>query len=112
MNFGEVLRIMTRPAPNGHILTRGKAPRHSERIWERRIEIGQEPGADPLRGGIMRSRILLTLAVAAAMVMAVTAAPSSAVATPGIASHGSAASGIPPAIPGTSSNFQLVGQNP
>src|SRR5215472_15010455 len=60
----------------------------------------------------MRSRLLLALAAAAAMVTAiVTAAPSSAVATPGSASRGSAAPGIPPAIPGTSSNFQLVGQN-
>src|SRR5262249_32845778 len=50
----------------------------------------------------MRSRLLLALTAAAAMVAAVTAAPSRAVATPG----------IPPAIPGTSSNFQLVGQNP
>src|SRR5216683_2853419 len=50
----------------------------------------------------MRSRLLLVLAAAAALVTAVTAAPSSAVAAPG----------IPPAIPGTSSNFQLVGSNP
>src|SRR5499427_6301472 len=60
----------------------------------------------------MRTRIMLALAAAAAMVTTVTAAPSSAVATPGIASHSIAAPGIPPAIPGTSSNFQLVGHNP
>ena len=57
----------------------------------------------------MRSRLLLALAAAAALVTAVTAAPSSAVATPGIATHSIAAPGIPPAIPGTSSNFELVG---
>ncbi len=50
----------------------------------------------------MRSRLLLALTAAAALVTAVTAAPSRAVAT----------SGIPPAIPGTSSNFELVGHNP
>ena len=50
----------------------------------------------------MRSRLLLALSAAAALVAAVTAAPSCAVATPG----------IPPTVPGTSSNFQLVGQNP
>src|SRR5215510_1002685 len=50
----------------------------------------------------MRSRLLLALAATAALVTTVTAAPSVAVATPG----------IPPAIPGTSSNFQLVGKNP
>src|SRR5258708_7131815 len=50
----------------------------------------------------MRSRLLLALTAAAALVTTVTAAPSGAVATPG----------IPPAIPGTSSNFQLVGPNP
>ena len=50
----------------------------------------------------MRSRLLLTLTVAAALVTAVSAAPSRAVAT----------SGMPPAIPGTSSNFELVGHNP
>ena len=61
----------------------------------------------------MRSRLLLALAVAAALVTAVTAAPVGAVATPGMATaRGSAAPGIPPAIPGTSSNFQLVGSNP
>src|SRR5258708_14486678 len=50
----------------------------------------------------MRSRLLLALTAAAALVTTVTAAPAGAVATPG----------IPPAIPGTSSNFQLVGHNP
>src|SRR5258708_24893624 len=50
----------------------------------------------------MRSRLLLALTAAAALVTTVTAAPSVAVATPG----------IPPAIPATSSNFQLVGHNP
>jgi hypothetical protein len=52
----------------------------------------------------MRSRLLLALAATAALVTAVTAAPSRAVATPGIPP--------PPDAPGTSSNFQLVGQNP
>src|SRR5215510_930592 len=50
----------------------------------------------------MRSRLLLALAATAALVTTVTAVPSSAVAT----------SGTPPAIPGTSSNFELVGKNP
>src|SRR5260370_6812291 len=50
----------------------------------------------------MRSRLLLALTAAAALVTTVTVPPSGAVATPG----------IPPAIPGTSSNFQLVGHNP
>jgi hypothetical protein len=60
----------------------------------------------------MRSRLLLALAATAALVTAVTAAPAGAVATPGAAAHGVAAPGIAPAIPGTSSNFQLVGKNP
>ena len=60
----------------------------------------------------MRSRLLLALAAAAALATVVTAAPSGAVAAPGTAAHGIAAPGIPPAIPGTSSNFQLVGKNP
>jgi len=60
----------------------------------------------------MRSRLLLALAAATALVTAVTAAPARAVATPGSAPHSIAAPGIPPAIPGTSSNFQLVGSNP
>ena len=50
----------------------------------------------------MRSRLLLALTAAAALVTTVTAAPSGAAATPGVS----------PAIPGTSSNFQLVGKNP
>src|SRR5215470_3567625 len=50
----------------------------------------------------MRSRLLLGLTAAAAVVAAVTAAPSRAVVT----------AGIPSAIPGTSSNFELVGHNP
>src|SRR5260370_14416672 len=50
----------------------------------------------------MRSRRLIALTAAEALVTTVTAAASGAVATPG----------IPPAIPGTSSNFQLVGHNP
>src|SRR5215472_9809112 len=60
----------------------------------------------------MRSRLLLALVAAAALAAAVSAAPAGAVAAPGIASHGIAAAGIPPAIPGTSSNFQLMGKNP
>src|SRR5262249_37619836 len=50
----------------------------------------------------MRSRLLLALTAAAASVTAITAAPS----------HAFATSGIPPAIPGTSSNFELIGHNP
>ena len=60
----------------------------------------------------MRSRLLLTLAAAAALATAVTTTPVGAVAAPDGASHNIAAPGIPPAIPGTSSNFQLVGKNP
>jgi len=60
----------------------------------------------------MRSRLLPALAAATALTTAVTAAPARAVATPGSATHSIAAPGIPPAIPGTSSNFQLVGSNP
>src|SRR5258707_11105044 len=63
-------------------------------------------GRSDRRGGIMRSRLLLAL-TAAALVTAVTAAPTRAVATPG-----SATPGIPSAIPGTSSNFELAGHNP
>jgi len=48
----------------------------------------------------MRSRLLLALTAAAALITTVTVAPSSAIAT----------SGTPSAIPGTSSNFQLVGK--
>src|SRR5262249_26235773 len=43
---------------------------------------------------------------------AAAAGPAGGVAAPGVATRGVAATGIPPAIPGTSSNFQLVGQNP
>src|SRR5260370_24772166 len=50
----------------------------------------------------MRPTRLRALTAAAALVTTVNAAPAGAVATPG----------IPPAIPGTSSNFQLVGHNP
>src|SRR5207247_8600342 len=79
----------------------GKAPRRAAHKGERRWK-GQDPGGrSDRRGGIMRSRLLLAL-TAAALVTAATAAPSLAVAT----------SGIPPAIPGTSSNFELVGKNP
>src|SRR6266498_1935540 len=50
----------------------------------------------------MRSRLLVALTGTAALMAGVIAATSPAVAT----------SGTPPAIPGTSSNFQLVGRNP
>ncbi len=50
----------------------------------------------------MRSRLLVALTGTAALMAGVIAATSPAVAT----------SGTPPAIPGTSSNFQLVGHNP
>ena len=50
----------------------------------------------------MRSRLLVALTGTAALIAGVIAATTPAVAT----------SGTPPAIPGTSSNFQLVGHNP
>src|SRR6266568_3686250 len=50
----------------------------------------------------MRSRLLVSLTGTAALIAGVIAATTPAVAT----------SGTPPAIPGTSSNFQLVGHNP
>src|SRR5713101_8461509 len=99
MNQGELLRIVTcLGAKETHILTRERrrdAPHAQREGGGKRSGTG---GRSDRRGGIMRSRLLLAL-TAAALVTAVTAAPSLAV----------AASGIPPAIPGTSGNFELVG---
>src|SRR6266702_838934 len=64
-------------------------------------------GRSHRRGEIMRSKILVAVTAAAALLVPA-GAYSAAASTSGV----SPAASVPPAIPGTSSNFQLVGHNP